>query len=509
MLQQFEQLEANLADAAVGPQDRLSPKALDCPFFTELSNGGDEMKRKVSVLITDLDNTLYDWVEMWYRSFSAMLRVLVEQSGIPQETLEREIRQVFQEHGTSEYAFLVEELPSLQRQHPGQDIVQLYQPAIHAYRAARDEALRLYPAVLETLRAIKDQGSLIVAYTESMAFYTAYRMRHLGLDGPIDYLYLPPDHELPAGRDRQESNGLKATILRYTPTDASKPDPSILRKIIEDLGVTPDRVVYVGDSLMKDITMAHEVRIFSALANYGEAQHRQEYELLRRVTHWTDEDVAREREIMSRPSVEPTVRLHRSFVELLTKFEFIPVDESGVDNEQIGRSLEVWKTTVTVQQHFNDIEMRVRNFALTLLVAIIGASGLAIQNRTAVSIFSFKTSLAVWLLIGGTIAWLAFYFVDQIWYHPLLIGAVAQGTELEKLLERDVPGIGLTGAISRASPYEFLGRFVLRSRHKMTVFYFGIALMLVAFAIAAHFNAASKPASGSTTTSTASTLPPK
>lgn len=69
--------------------------------------------KQVSVAITDMDNTLYDWVEIWYRSFSAMLEHLVKESGIDQDTLEKEIRAVFQQHGTSEYAFVIEELTSL------------------------------------------------------------------------------------------------------------------------------------------------------------------------------------------------------------------------------------------------------------------------------------------------------------------------------------------------------------------------------------------------------------
>jgi FMN phosphatase YigB (HAD superfamily) len=453
------------------------------------------MRRRISVLITDVDNTLYDWVDSWYHSFSAMLRVLVEQSGVPQETLEREIRVIHRGHGTSEYAFLIEELPSLQKQHPDADLAELYRSAVRAYRQAGDESLRLYPTVLETLWAIKEQGSLIVAYTESMAFYTAYKLRNLGLDGVIDYLYSPPDHDLPAGFSADQAHKyplemyeLKATIHRHTPRGMTKPSAAILQEIIRDLGASPDSVLYVGDSLMKDIPMAKDVGVYSALARYGEAQRRPEYDLLRRVSHWTDEDVAREREVLSRPTAAPTVHLHRSLAELLAKFEFVPFDESTIDNERINRSLEAWKVTVAVQQHFNDIEMRVRNFALTLLVAVIGASAIAIQNGSMVTLFSFKTSLAVWLLVGGVIAWLAFYFVDQIWYHRLLLGAVAQGAELERLLKQDVPGIGLTGAIGRASPARVFG-FTLHSKDKMKVFYFGVALMLLAFALAAHFNA--------------------
>ena len=40
------------------------------------------MKQTVSVVIADLDNTLFDWFEIWYNSFNAMLTSLVDKSGI-------------------------------------------------------------------------------------------------------------------------------------------------------------------------------------------------------------------------------------------------------------------------------------------------------------------------------------------------------------------------------------------------------------------------------------------
>ena len=42
--------------------------------------------------ITDLDNTLFDWVDVWYNSFSAMLSKVLGISGVDEETLKAEIR---------------------------------------------------------------------------------------------------------------------------------------------------------------------------------------------------------------------------------------------------------------------------------------------------------------------------------------------------------------------------------------------------------------------------------
>jgi hypothetical protein len=70
---------------------------------------GRVLTKKITkaVLITDLDNTLFDWFQIWYQPFHAMLCELIKISGVPRNTLIEEIKTVHQEHGTSEYVYLV------------------------------------------------------------------------------------------------------------------------------------------------------------------------------------------------------------------------------------------------------------------------------------------------------------------------------------------------------------------------------------------------------------------
>ena len=150
----------------------------------------------VTVLVTDMDNTLFDWLEMWQAAFGAMLERLTADSGVPRETLEQEFFAIHQRHGTTEYAFAIQELPSLRARHPPEELPTRYAAAIEAYRTMRRRTLALYPGVLDTLRTIRAAGTLVVAYTESRAYYADYRVRALGLDGALDYLYSLPDHAL-------------------------------------------------------------------------------------------------------------------------------------------------------------------------------------------------------------------------------------------------------------------------------------------------------------------------
>jgi hypothetical protein len=148
--------------------------------------------------------------------------------------------------------------------------------------------------------------------------------------------------------------------------------------------------------------------------------------------------------------------------------------------------VEAWKTTIQVQQHFNEIEWKIRGLAVTLLTAVVGAAALAINDKTDVHVFGFDVHLAAVLLIAGLVGWCLFYFVDQIWYHRLLIGAVRHGERLETLLGGLVEGFGLTQRISRESPYVFhlFGWHPpLHSRHKMQVFYGVVALLLCLLAV--------------------------
>lgn len=297
-------------------------------------------RQRVTVLVTDVDNTLYDWMAMWSPAFGGMLARLAADSGLPRDMLEREFRALHQLHGTTEYAFAIQELPSLRALHPGEDLVARYAAAIDQYRAARRRTLRLYPGVAEALAAIRATGCLVVGYTESRAYYVNYRIRALGLDGLLDYVYSPPDHALPAGMSPEairrypaEHYRLARTVHRHVADGAWKPDAAVLRALLGELGAEPAQAVYVGDSLVKDVAMARAAGVSDVFARYGDVPDRAGYELLRRVSHWPREMMAvaeRAREA----DLAPTHVLRTRFAELLDLFEFAPFAPARQDTDQ-------------------------------------------------------------------------------------------------------------------------------------------------------------------------------
>lgn len=291
------------------------------------------MTLKKKLLILDFDNTLFDWVGLWHSCFVAMMAEVERISGIQLRDIQQEIRYIHQAHGTAEYAFLLEEVPTIQTFLKGRRAGEVFQPAIQAFRAERRKRLKLYPHVADTLLKVKGSGARLVIYTESLAYYSFYRAKRLGLDGVIDRMYTPPDHAVPADLDvelqrhyTESFYSFRFSEHRHTPAGELKPNPDLLLQIIADFKIKPAEAVYVGDSRHKDIAMAQDAGVDYAWARYGEWQDAGSYNLLRAVTHWTDEDVERERTIRSR-EVDAKIILPNDLSEVLEFYSFGEFDQ--------------------------------------------------------------------------------------------------------------------------------------------------------------------------------------
>ena len=457
---------------------------------------GEVMARKiVDTLIIDLDNTIFDWFAVWYASFRPIYDGIMSRSGKPADEVEAAIRAVHQSRRTSEYTFLLEELEIINHLQSAGDIREIFHEEIEASRHSRDQNLKLYPSVFRSLWDIKKAGTKIVAYTESMCFYSAYRLKRFGLDGVIDVLFSPEDHDTPSGvsldrlrRLPDDFYELHVTEIRHTPPGELKPNPRVLLDIINSVGARKERCAYIGDSLFKDVAMARDVGVFDVHAQYGESQRRPEYGLLQRVSHWTEHDVQREKEIIVKGhDFTPSAVLKDTFAEIFIYCEFgnfpCAKREVGLEHEH-KNVIEVWKTCVTVQQHFNDLEMRIRNFAISVVGALIASVSFTYQQGLETILFGWKLPTGIFLLISAVFAWGGFFLMDRYWYHILLKGSVQHAGKIEDRYKDEIPEIGLGKTISSASGNVKIIGFTMNSDRRLTSFYgagfFILVLLFVA-----------------------------
>lgn len=149
----------------------------------------------------------------------------------------------------------------------------------------------------------------------------------------------------------------------------------------------------------------------------------------------------------------------------------------------------MWKQATQVNQHFNDIEWRIRGLALTAATFAIGAAGVAAHDGETFA----HVSVGTLLLLAALVLWYAFYFVDSAWYHPLLRASVKTTTAYELEIEKSLPVSGLAQSITEGSAYKPKG-FVrvlsgtpmggeMRSPDKLRWFYQIGAVALIAVAI--------------------------
>ena len=228
-------------------------------------------------VVTDLDNTLYPWVDYIVPSLEAMVDSLVATTGLPRIRIVQSLKAVYTRHESNEYPFAIQESDIFQPYEEDFDSFNrlVVDPARRAFKGARERWLRPYPGVPETLDWIRSEGLVLVALSDAPRNAAELRMKWLKLDGHFDALYTLPGYALPRHVDpeirrREEAGHYRSrTQVRELPRDAEKPSPAGLRQILDDFGLAGEEVVYVGDSVKKDMPVARACHALGVWAEYG------------------------------------------------------------------------------------------------------------------------------------------------------------------------------------------------------------------------------------------------
>ena len=154
-----------------------------------------------------------------------------------------------------------------------------------------------------------------------------------------------------------------------------------------------------------------------------------------------------------------------------------------------------------MQQHFNDLELRVRNFALIVTGAFLGLGGYAIKDAGMINAFGVAVSVAGLVVFSAIFPLFAFYFMDRLWYHRLLDGSVKAGIDAESALKQLGYKVDLGSKISEYSPFTFwLTKKKIHSKTKMDMFYLMLVAALLIVALCLGFGIRPQPASANAPT---------
>ena len=286
------------------------------------------MTTAAKIIITDLDNTLWDWHEIYVRAYMKMFESLVQYAAdknlhLDQDLLFKQIRDVHLEHLDSEYPLSILHTQVIKDLFKTSELNELKklckEPFLKAFEQTHHAGLEssLYGNIHETLLKIKESGIKIVAYTDAKIYAVLRRLGHYKLFDLFDMIICRKLHDHlqgPAERYYRKMmdnagghNYLDEKILQI---DGSfcKPRPETLGYIIEELqkkyhhlnDLHPREIVYIGDSLRRDIFMVNSFnqknehhhphdRMTAIYAEYGVVEYANDtemYEFLRKISFW-------------------------------------------------------------------------------------------------------------------------------------------------------------------------------------------------------------------------------
>jgi phosphoglycolate phosphatase len=281
-------------------------------------------QRKATLLVCDLDNTLYDWIGYFVPAFYAMVDEAVQITGCDRDKLLDDLREIHRHHGDSEHPFALLETGTIRKRFQGlslQEKIRALDPAFHAFNSVRKRTLRLHTSVASTLKLLSEHNIPIVAHTESKLYAVVDRLRRLGI---IDYFQKIYCRERSSSRhpNPQTARAWLEGFPMHKVVELShyqrKPDEAVLLEICMRERSDPGLTSYIGDSVARDVLMAKRAGVFAIWAAYGALHDTAFYQKLVRISHWAPEDITREGKLREEAkTIKPDYVCHESFSEIL------------------------------------------------------------------------------------------------------------------------------------------------------------------------------------------------
>lgn len=198
---------------------------------------------KIRAVLFDLDNTLIDFMKMKRISCEQAISSMID-AGLPLEKGAgmKILFALYEEHGMENQQifqiFLDETI--------GRVDYRILAAGISAYRKVKVGFLEPYPHVTDTLMKLKQRGYKLGIVTDAPKLQGWIRLADMRLHHVFD------------------------TVIAFEDTGNRKPSELPFKAGIKEMGFKPDEILYIGDSVERDIAGAGKVGMKTALAMYGQ-----------------------------------------------------------------------------------------------------------------------------------------------------------------------------------------------------------------------------------------------
>lgn len=218
-------------------------------------------KKPVSLVVTDIDNTIADKFDGWGVALDNALNSLAKLHGRTREDIENDIQQSTKGKTLYVGRDIREDIGFTPSLHPADPekaalIEKEHEKIFHEWDKVKGDA-KPYDGVFATFNKIKASGAKVVIYTDSRVTPALYRLAKMGVTADmIDGVYAQPDDKhfpIPVKSKTQELKDALGDKVHAFDLKTPKPNPTNMQQILKDMNITdPKTAVMVGDNVNAD-----------------------------------------------------------------------------------------------------------------------------------------------------------------------------------------------------------------------------------------------------------------
>lgn len=279
----------------------------------------------LSLVIWDLDGTVWDWLRYAAPAYEAMCQVIAARSGRSYDLTADAMQAFYTEKGTLEDEGLVQWLEDIGffRHMPDFDLQTMIDAAQQTFADVRLKNLHVYPGISKVMSDIREMGLRQIILTDAPGYQAQSRLRHSNLSHNISAIYAMPTatvRDLPRKVDAAtgvEYRRPRLEIPQFT-VNAEKPYTDLESVTDMTREAISRKVVIIGDNDAKDMELARRYDFLGVHAAYGAADRK----LVARIQRFAPPHVThRNMQVEERPGTQ-TPRIKTAFhpseiVELL------------------------------------------------------------------------------------------------------------------------------------------------------------------------------------------------
>ena len=192
----------------------------------------------IKAVLFDLDNTLIDFIKMKKEACRSAVKAMRKVGlKIDEKTCLEKLMDIYYRIGLESDVAITTFLKEL----TGKVDENILQAGINGYLKAKPNFLKPYPYVLETLEMLKSQGLKLGIITDAKREKALQRLDAMNITRFFDI------------------------IVTYTESKVKKPDPLPFKLAMKKLDLGPRDILFVGDSLRRDIEPAKKLRMQTLL----------------------------------------------------------------------------------------------------------------------------------------------------------------------------------------------------------------------------------------------------